>query len=314
MSEIFINYRRDDTSGHAIHIAEFLAKKFGSNNIFLDMGMMPLENWQESIEAALQSAKILVVLIGKRWLSDRLYQKDDYVCKEIALALEKKIEILPVLLDGASAPGLYTVPAEIQLLTQVQMLQLSSVNSNQYIRDLDELSKQVEKKLLGDRTRGYISSDVVMFVVHRGEKDQMSFESINLKVTYRNTDVASTFVFRGKTGRIFLHPSAYALKPHLKTRSTHPRYYQSYTGQQIVSQWKPGAYYFEVGHNNDWKTWVPLLTSSSDKLFLRNTEYHPWTYSKFLNSFNPDPLELTFYELSKRHIQFLDSSGLRNST
>src|SRR5262245_3681951 len=101
MTSIFINYRREDTSGYSGRLEERLASTFGSDAVFMDLGdIRPGTNFVRAIDESLAQCDVMVVLIGKRWLEAedasgrrRLDKPDDFVRLEIAKALERKMRI-----------------------------------------------------------------------------------------------------------------------------------------------------------------------------------------------------------------------------
>jgi hypothetical protein len=67
---IFINYRRDDTSGNAGRIFDRLAKRFGTEAVFRDVATIGAgEDFRGSIQRKIKSSRVLLALIGPRWLT-----------------------------------------------------------------------------------------------------------------------------------------------------------------------------------------------------------------------------------------------------
>jgi len=323
MSEIFISYRRDDTSGHAIHIAEHLGEKFGADNVFLDTGMRPLEKWPIKIEEALDNAKVIVVLVGKRWLSDRLFDNNDYVRKEIEWGIRRNIRVIPVQLDGAVVPATHLLPAEIRALVEVQAIQLSSTNSEQYFRDLSLLSMEIEKILLGDSTKSrfnnesVVSSDVAMLSFHRDEKDKQRFDFIDIYILNEESDLLwRESVVCGHTNTILLPTSTYGMQARVRssgstTTSLISRKKNSdkvtksksfIRSKEFHKQWTPGLYKFEIGITKDWQQWIPVAGSFYDKCFIKQTDYQPWTHKIFLSSISSNSRIFFSYEGIKHKI------------
>src|SRR6478735_12762549 len=94
-SKIFINYRREDTSGYAGRIFDSLSGEFGENNIFIDVTKINTgTDYTEVITQALDMSTYFLILIGNTWLSckdssgnRRMDNPDDFVRKEISLAI-----------------------------------------------------------------------------------------------------------------------------------------------------------------------------------------------------------------------------------
>lgn len=109
---VFISYRRDDAISEAGRIADALIQALGRDSVFADtFSIEPGQVWAQRIEDALRVATVIVVVIGQEWLkiSDewgqrRIDQSDDWVRKELELALTSRIKVLPVLVNGAKLP------------------------------------------------------------------------------------------------------------------------------------------------------------------------------------------------------------------
>lgn len=133
MTSIFINYRRDDTSGYSGRIHERLASVFGSDSVFMDLDdIHPGANFVRAIDESLIRCDVMIVLIGKRWLEARdasgrrrLDDPDDFVQLEIAKALERNVRLIPVLLNNASMPSEKELPAALGRLASIQAIELS---------------------------------------------------------------------------------------------------------------------------------------------------------------------------------------------
>ena len=53
--KIFINYRRDDSAPHALNIAQYMEKAFGTGNVFIDVDHIKLgENFETVLEGKLK--------------------------------------------------------------------------------------------------------------------------------------------------------------------------------------------------------------------------------------------------------------------
>src|SRR5262245_51476132 len=108
MPNIFISYRRDESAGYAGRIHERLATLYGSDAVFMDFDdISPGMDFVQTIENRLSSCQVLMVLIGKRWLSvqnadgkRRIDDPIDFVRIEIATALARRVTVIPVLLNN----------------------------------------------------------------------------------------------------------------------------------------------------------------------------------------------------------------------
>ena len=64
MPEIFISYRRQDASGHAGRLHDELARRFGQEQVFMDLSIEPGVDFVEQINDAVGSCHLLIALIG----------------------------------------------------------------------------------------------------------------------------------------------------------------------------------------------------------------------------------------------------------
>jgi tetratricopeptide (TPR) repeat protein len=131
MFDIFINYRTVDARFGAAATFELLAEHVDRSRIFLDnQSMRPGSIYPERIQAALESMRVLVVLIGPNWLTGPggerplLHRDDDWVRREIRTAIERAVPIVPVLLDGIALPDPDALPADIRPLAYRQVAEV----------------------------------------------------------------------------------------------------------------------------------------------------------------------------------------------
>jgi pterin-4a-carbinolamine dehydratase len=158
---IFISYRRKDSSLPAQLLSDSLQLAFGNESVFMDRdSIRGADNWKARIDRALESASLLIVVIGPQWL--RMYDEDgrrrldipgDWVRDEITHGLASKIPIMPVLVQKSDLPRRAALPEAIQQLVDYQGFILSE---DRWDRDLELLVQEVE-------TRGFvrIRDDVV---------------------------------------------------------------------------------------------------------------------------------------------------------
>lgn len=108
-TRVFISYRRSDTQGEAGRLAELLERELGAGSVFRDVdGIAPGKAFERELERKLNESDIVLVLIGKRWLSElgtRVGRDEpDYVRLEVSAALDLDKRVIPVLLQGADMP------------------------------------------------------------------------------------------------------------------------------------------------------------------------------------------------------------------
>src|SRR3954454_18909588 len=107
MGDVFINYRREDSAPYAGRICDRLESAFGSEHVFMDVeDIAPGADFAEAIDKTVGSCDVLLAIIGPRWVEllkgprgDR-----DFVGYEIAVALNRGVTVIPVLVGGAKMP------------------------------------------------------------------------------------------------------------------------------------------------------------------------------------------------------------------
>jgi hypothetical protein len=125
MAKIFISYRRGHNQGEARSLASDLSKYVGKNKVFLDVdNIQPGLDFRQILQGSLLRSNCLLALIGPDWLDvedpetkkRRLENPDDFVRKEIAAALKRKIPVTPVLLRDARMPAQEELPDDLKEL------------------------------------------------------------------------------------------------------------------------------------------------------------------------------------------------------
>ena len=125
---VFVSYRRVDADADAQWLAETLKREFGEEQVFVDVhDIEGGEDFQQTIEATLARAKALLAVIGPKWLfaqdettgERRIGQHHDWVRRELRLAFDLNVEVIPVLVGGASMPDTGSrLPSDIEQLTK----------------------------------------------------------------------------------------------------------------------------------------------------------------------------------------------------
>ena len=131
-SKIFINYRKDDSPWNSLALYQELIKYFPKENIFKDFNTIePGTDFVESIEEALESCDVLLVLLSEHWLeikdkkgNIRINNPDDFVRIEIATALKRNIIVIPVLFDDAVLPQASELPDDLKKLARRQTIEI----------------------------------------------------------------------------------------------------------------------------------------------------------------------------------------------
>jgi hypothetical protein len=132
MAGIFINYRRDDSSGVAGRLGDRLAQNFSRRDIFMDVdAMKPGLDFVKQLDEHVAKCDVFLAVIGPSWLKAtdekgrrRLDLPRDYVRVELACALKREIPVIPVLVNGAAMPIEDDLPDDLKSLTNRHALEL----------------------------------------------------------------------------------------------------------------------------------------------------------------------------------------------
>jgi septum formation protein len=148
MPKIFICYRREDSQTIANYLKVKLESSF-PRQVFLDTSSLPSgSRWPNEIQAALERAQIVLVLIGEKWLTchnpvdgrRRLDEDQDWVRLELKTAIQKNKTLIPILISPVRMPAETSLPEDIRGLTRYQAFNLDQnrldTDGDQLIRDL----------------------------------------------------------------------------------------------------------------------------------------------------------------------------------
>ena len=149
---VFVNFRHDDTAGHALHIAERLRRQFGADNVSLSM-----EHGAERDRLAdMQRGSAFLTLIGPTWaasLKTASARHDDPARREIEWALrEVPKHVVPVLID-ATMPDAERLPRSLRALCRMDPVILRHASFDQDLNGLIGRLKRMAEPRLRTGTR-----------------------------------------------------------------------------------------------------------------------------------------------------------------
>jgi tetratricopeptide (TPR) repeat protein len=154
---IFINYRRDESSHVAGRLHDSLAPKFGRNKLFMDVDNIPVgRDFEDYLKSQVAACDAMLAIIGPNWLAAkdetgqrRLDNPNDFIVIEIGVALARNIPVVPVLIDGARMPKASELPDSLKPLARRQAIEVRHTNFNS---DADTLIKRL-REVLGPESR-----------------------------------------------------------------------------------------------------------------------------------------------------------------
>ena len=138
---VFISYRRSEAVAYARGLYESLAERFGRGRVFLDLkNIGPGDDFVEAITAAANSCSAMIVLISRGWLRGAQGPGDevDYVQLEVSTALERKIRVIPILIQGAAMPAPKDLPEALSPLARRNAIAFSDTRWERDVEDLIE--------------------------------------------------------------------------------------------------------------------------------------------------------------------------------
>jgi tetratricopeptide (TPR) repeat protein len=149
---IFINYRREDSSHVAGRLHDSLAPNFGHDKLFMDVDNIPVgRDFEEYLKSQVAACDAMLAIIGPNWLTAkdetgqrRLDNPNDFIVIEIGAALARKIPVVPVLVDGALMPKASELPESLSPLARRQAVQ---VRHTSFRSDAEALVKRLREAL-----------------------------------------------------------------------------------------------------------------------------------------------------------------------
>ena len=133
MPGILISYRHQDSASHARRLFDRLEQHFGADRVFVNtVGIRAEIESLESVEPALASCDVLIVMIGRGWLiaedvagNRKLDNPRDPLRVQIAIALRRNFLVIPVLIEAAEMPAAESLPEDLQPLARRVAFMLS---------------------------------------------------------------------------------------------------------------------------------------------------------------------------------------------
>jgi hypothetical protein len=154
MAEIFLSYRRDDSTSATGRLADALEAHFGDDRVFRDREIGAGDNFVEAIRRSVESSTVVLVVVGRRWLAAgdtagrrRLDDADDFVRLEIELALAAHVAVVPVLVEGATMPSAAELPPSLAEFSRCQAVELSDTR---WRYDVDRLVEMLQARFAID--------------------------------------------------------------------------------------------------------------------------------------------------------------------
>jgi hypothetical protein len=151
----FISYRRYDSADVVGRIYDRLVAAYGLGKIFKDVDNIPIgTDFRKVIDEAVSSCVVLLVVIGRDWLSvtneqnmRRIDDPNDFVRIEIETGLKRDIPIVPLLVREAEMPREEEMPQSLKDLVYRHGVRVRS--DPDFHRDMDRLIQSLNSLLQG---------------------------------------------------------------------------------------------------------------------------------------------------------------------
>ena len=142
---------RPGTQAASSIILDYLEKVFGPDCLFIDSKMPIGVKFKDHLHDQLKECRVFLAIIGRDWLNAcdehghrRLDYADDSVRVEIAVALDRRISIVPVIIDDADVPKSSDLPSDLKSLPEYHAFR---VQNAQFERDSAALADKLREAL-----------------------------------------------------------------------------------------------------------------------------------------------------------------------
>jgi len=204
---IVISYRRADTGGDARSLAEALERRFGDENVFLDIeAIEPGEPFDQAIDRAVAASDVMLVLIGRHWMTPdeqgrrRIDNPDDVVRMELRSALQRGVLVIPLLVEDAKMPSQQELPPDVAAFSKRNAEELRRTKWKSDVESLVDELVRVRRKKFGS-LRGRLAD--LRDGLRRAPR---AAAPIALVVVLLLAALVAVLVLRGVAGDGALHP------------------------------------------------------------------------------------------------------------
>lgn len=129
---VFVSYRRVDSSPYAHKVTRALERSLAggeSCEVFIDVDKIPVgTDFTKVLRMAMASCDVALEIVGRNWLVTegrrRLDDANDFVRAEVRQALNEKVPLVAVLVDGATLPNRSQLPGDIRTFVDSRVVRL----------------------------------------------------------------------------------------------------------------------------------------------------------------------------------------------
>ncbi len=142
-ARIFISYRRADSAGRARRLKDDLTRLRG-DRVFMDVAdIAPGADFETVLRNELASCGVVLAVIGAGWrkVFDTPREGLDYVRLELGQALAQAgVQVIPVLMQGASLPDADRLPDDLRALCKRQAI---AIRDDRWQDDIAYLAREL---------------------------------------------------------------------------------------------------------------------------------------------------------------------------
>jgi len=139
VASIFFSYRKQgEDKPSSLRLADDFRTALGEETVFRDEKGLKLGRFKDQLLEKVESCQMLIAVIGPTWIKRiaDLHNEKDWVRREIEIALERDIQIAPILVDGARQPAQSDLPDSFAELFEFQFI---TIHAKHWKTDVDEL-------------------------------------------------------------------------------------------------------------------------------------------------------------------------------
>lgn len=203
--KIFISYRRDDARADARSIYQRLERSFGAERLFMDVDSIPRgSDFRVLLDRFLRQCTVLLVVIGRGWLdardehgNRRIDDPADFVRIEVAMALARKVAVIPVLLDDARMPTHDDLPLDLKPLA---FRQAASVRHETFARDMDVLDNDI-RLLVASAKQRRVLAWATLGLIALGAICLLLWPQLVMRSTPGHTEVSTSSIGNNGAGK-----------------------------------------------------------------------------------------------------------------
>lgn len=173
-ARLFISYRRADSRLMTGRIYDRLVAAFGKRAIFMDIdNMIYGRDFRGVLREATANCRVMLVIIGPGWLNAtdehgnrRLDDPDDFVRLEVETGLQgDSIEVVPVLVDGATMPSAASLPPSLRELAFIHAATVR--DGGDFHHDMDRLIRYLGAIIppASNRLMRYIAAALALIIL-----------------------------------------------------------------------------------------------------------------------------------------------------